>query len=238
MLINIKELIYYLNIHVGSVISVVGSGGKTTLIETLARELSSRCRVCVAASTKMKFPAEDACERLILRGSPQMLKPVECPGIYYVGDEAVPGNKLHGFSPDMVAWAKANTDVILVEADGSHTLPLKGWADYEPVVIPETDTTIGVLPVYLLGKPVDETNVHRFEQFSAITGARRGDVLTVEHLVRVIQSSRGLFGKAVGEKVLFFSQVNSDAAEAAANAIVDAGDFQDIEKIVIGSLRP
>ncbi len=52
MQIHIKELIYYLGLHTGSVVSVVGSGGKTTLITALARELSQRCRVCVAGLHK------------------------------------------------------------------------------------------------------------------------------------------------------------------------------------------
>lgn len=236
MEINIRELIFYLNIHVGSVISVVGSGGKTTLISALARELSKRCRVCVAASTKMKYPGAGECDRLILRVSPQMLQPVTVPGIYYVADEEVPGHKLHGFSQEMVDWARANTDVLLIEADGSRTLPLKGWSDYEPVVIRETDTTIGVMPVFLLGKSVDETNVHRFDAFSQMTGAKRGDILTADHMLRLIESPKGLFGKAVGEKVLFFSQVQSEAQEDMANAIVDAGDLSFINKIIIGCI--
>ena len=236
LVINIRELIFYLNIHIGSVISVVGSGGKTTLISALAQELSKRCRVCVAASTKMKYPGEGNCDRLILRGSPQMLKPVTAPGIYYVADEEVPGHKLHGFSQDMVDWARANTDVLLIEADGSRTLPLKGWSDYEPVVVRETDTTIGVMPVFLLGRPVNPTNIHRFEAFSNITGAKPGDTLTAEHMVRLIDSPDGLFGKAAGEKVLFFSQVYDDVQEAMANAIVDAGEFSFIDKIVIGCI--
>lgn len=234
MVIDLRELIFYLNIHVGSVISVVGSGGKTTLITALARELSKRCRVCVAASTKIEYPGEGDCDRLILRGSPQMLKPVTKPGIYYVADEMSRGHKLHGFSQDMVDWAKANTDVILIEADGSRMRPLKGWADYEPVIIKETDITIGVMPVFLLGKTIDDSKVHRFDQFTRLTGASGGDILTKEHMLRLIESPDGLFGKAVGEKVLFFSQVDDASLEALANEIVDAGDLSFVDKIVIG----
>ncbi len=242
MQIHIKELIYYLGLHTGSVVSVVGSGGKTTLITALARELSRRCRVCVAASTKMEDPGEAAEQNAgnihrILKGSPAMAEPICQPGIYYAADEIAQGHKLHGFSREMVNWAQKNTDVILIEADGSKRLPLKGWADHEPVVVPQTQITIGVIPVYLLGKPVSEENVHRFPLFSQITGAGPGDILTQEHLIRAISHPKGLFGKAVGEKVLFFSQVYDEAMAEAANAIAADPRLDFIDKIVIGYLE-
>ena len=237
MLIDIRELIYYLGLHIGSVVSVVGSGGKTTLIGELAAELSKRCRVCVAASTKMKYPGKEAAS-VILKGNLSMALPLEQPGIYYIADEQVPGHKLHGFSEEMVRWARENTDILLIEADGSHTLPLKGWADYEPVVIPETQITVGVMPVYLLGQPAGPENIHRFPLFSELTGVQEGECLTREHLIRAIADPKGLFGKAVGEKVLFFSQVMDEAMEDEANAIAGDPRLDFIDKIVIGSLKP
>ena len=236
MLIPVRELIYYLGLHIGSVVSVVGSGGKTTLIEALAGELSGRCRVCVAASTKMKYPGDNA--YVILKGSPEQEQPIEAPGIYYVADERTAHHKLHGFSKELSDWAGKHTDIILIEADGAHTKALKGWADYEPVVIEETQITIGVMPVYLLGQPVGEHNIHRFSLFSEMTGAKAGDILTREHLIRAIVSPKGLFGKAVGEKVLFFSQVFDEAMEDEANEIAGDERLNFIDKIVIGSLKP
>lgn len=236
MLINIKEMIYYLGLHTGSVVSVVGSGGKTTLIETLAEELSKRCRVCVAASTKMKYP-ENEQTHVILRGNLSETGALTEPGIYYVADEKAGGGKLHGFSGDTVQWALNNTDIVLIEADGSHTLPLKGWADYEPVVIPQTQITIGVMPVYPLGKKAGPENIHRFSLFSEMTGAVAGDIITKEHLIRAISSPQGLFGKAVGEKVLFFSQVTGEAMEDEANDIAADARLDFIDKIMIGSVR-
>ena len=258
MVIDMRELIYYLGIGRGSVVSVVGSGGKTTLIDGMARWLGQRCRVCVGASTKMHFPTNGA--RVILEKDLQEVHPVmTAPGIIYAGDEAVTADavhiqsqddkvyskpqgdeihtKLHGFSEAVMRWARRYTDVILIEADGAHTRPLKGWAEYEPVIPKETTMTIGVVPVYLVGKKLTEEVVHRFPYFTAITGARPGDILEISHMVSLISHPDGLFGKAVGEKVLFFSQVNSRQGEDTANAIVDSGSFDWIEKIVIGCIR-
>ena len=237
MLIHVKELIYYLGLHVGSVVSVVGSGGKTTLIDVLAKELAGRCRVCVAATTKMKYPGEGL-GPLVLKESLAAAKPPKAPGIYYIADELTGTGKMHGFSQELADWALKHTDILLIEADGSHKLPLKGWSDDEPVVIKETQITIGIMPVYLLGEKIGEKNIHRFPIFSELTGAREGDVLTREHLIRAIISPKGLFGKAQGEKVLFFSQVSDEAMEDEANAIAGDERLDFIDKIMIGSLKP
>ena len=119
MLIHVKELIYYLGLHVGSVVSVVGSGGKTTLIDVLAKELAGRCRVCVAATTKMKYPGEGL-GPLVLKESLAAAKPPKAPGIYYIADELTGTGKMHGFSQELADWALKHTDILLIEADGSH----------------------------------------------------------------------------------------------------------------------
>lgn len=233
---EINDLIRDLGLRAGSVVSVVGSGGKTTLIQSLALELSRQYRVCVAASTKMKDPlAEDGKCYRILKDSLKGQTPPKKPGIYYVADEQLPGPKLHGFSMDLADWALKNTDVILIEADGSRTLPLKGWAEHEPVVIKETQITIGVMPVYVLGMKADEQIIHRFPIFSRLTGVKMGEPLTREHLIRAIARPDGLFGKAVGEKVLYFSQISSETMAEEANTIAGDPRLDFIDKIILGS---
>ncbi len=242
--IFVNELIKELGLHAGSVVSVVGSGGKTTLIRTLARELSRQYRVCVAASTKMRDPlaagdlsagsSPDGKIYRILKDSLKVQAPLDQPGIYYVADEPAPGHKLHGFSRDLAEWAMKNTDVILIEADGSRTLPLKGWAEHEPVVIKETQITIGVIPVYVVGMEADEQIIHRFPIFSRLTGVKKGEPLTREHLIRVITHPEGLFGKAVGEMVLYFSQISDETMAADARAIAADPRLSFIDKIIFG----
>ena len=237
MLLNIEAVIAELDLHKGSIVSVVGSGGKTTLIETLAEALCTQYRVCVAASTHMRVPPADVHRHLILKDQSGLSNPCSLPGIYYAADALVPGGKLSGFSPEMVQWAQTHTDIILIEADGSRSLPLKGWAEYEPVVIRETQMTIGVMPLFLLGQPVGPHNVHRFELFSQLTGAKDGDMLTCGHIVAAITGSRGLFAKAIGKKAMFFSQVNTPELKEAA-ALIAAKLRPDIDPVIIGSLRP
>lgn len=114
------------------VVSVIGSGGKTTLLSTLARELPGPVILC---TTTHIFPfseyplisVEDAGalkaaltrSRVVCLGQPGKDGKLTAP--------ALPFSLLLELAP----W-------VLVEADGSKHLPLKAHASYEPVVPPES----------------------------------------------------------------------------------------------------
>ena len=105
-------------------IAVVGAGGKTTLIYELSRELKKAgYRAAVTTTTHMYREGRY--------------------GFVPVGN-GVSGEKLTGVSPEVPRGMLETYDVVLVEADGSHGLPLKCPASFEPVIPVETDLVIGV----------------------------------------------------------------------------------------------
>jgi probable selenium-dependent hydroxylase accessory protein YqeC len=125
--------------------------------------------------------------------------------------------KLEALPSDTLAEIAPQYDHVLIEGDGSRMLPLKAWADYEPVVPPYTTITVGILPLWTLGMQVSETIIHRLPLFTALTGAEQNQILSVSHLVPVIAGNpqnqrKGLFSAAQGEKILFFNQVETEAA--------------------------
>ena len=65
-------------------------------------------------------------------------------------------------------------DVLLIEADGSKCKPLKGWAEFEPVVLKETTMTIGVITVNELGRVISDENVQRMSLFENLPEGRQG----------------------------------------------------------------
>lgn len=205
---NLVEMAQALNINRGSVISVVGCGGKTTLIERLAEILADDMKVGVATTTKMYIPRKGTYDDIFIRGLRECRGSISSPGIYYFADEMIPG-KIHGFGSYMAAQAKAYMDVILIEADGSSKKPLKGWASYEPVIIDDTTLTIGVLTLKELGNVVTDDNVHRVQEFERLTGASKGDLVQVQHLQAMVNETEGMFRGSKSKKVLLINQIDT-----------------------------
>lgn len=210
------------------VVTVIGSGGKTSLICHLARYFAPKPRgVLITTTTKMFPPAE--VESL--------------PGIDTAGRISKTTGKLEALPTEELAERIAAYDLVLIEGDGSRGLPLKGWAEYEPVVPPFTTVTAGVLPLWPLGKPVSAELIHRLPLFCALTGAAVGETLKIEHLAKVIAgggTEKSLFTAAAGRKILFLNQVEDEASVFQAEklaALLPADFRQRLHGIIAGSVR-
>jgi probable selenium-dependent hydroxylase accessory protein YqeC len=216
------------------VITVVGSGGKTSLLWFLARCFASEYgrRVLVTTTTKMGAPdfQSGTFDHFIDRFNDHFMEgsgfernsgrhyETPEPGVTFAGSHEHGSRKTAALPFDVLAALIRRFDVTLIEGDGSRTLPLKGWADYEPVVVPETTVTVGIIPLWPIGMPVSEAVVHRLPLFTALTGAQVGDLLTAAHFAAAITGvrdgtrRRGLFAEARGKRVLFFNQAETGDA--------------------------
>ena len=227
-----------LTVAQGETATIVGSGGKTALLWLLARHYQHN-RVLVTTTRKIGLP--EATRFGVFRDSDTLLEQAVRPGITLAG-EAAPDKdfvKIGALAPDVLEEARRYFDHIFIEGDGSKTLPLKGWADYEPVVPAFSDCTVGILPLWPLGLAVDETIIHRLPLFCAISGASPGESLTVGHLASAITHPAGLFKDSHGRRVILLNQVEDQQAEATAAQLVDAlgRDFlQGIALVVCGSV--
>ena len=143
------------------VVAIVGSGGKTSLLFRLAEENRAR-RVLVSTTTKMFCPT-----------------PGQAAGIDLLHGGEIDG-KITAPPMERLAAASAEAELTLLECDGSKELPLKGWADHEPLIPAFVSVTVGGLPLWALGMPVDGWTVHRIEQFCRLTGASPGEPVRME----------------------------------------------------------
>ena len=71
-----------------------------------------------------------------------------------VGNGLLENNKVSGISPGQVSLLRRRADYILVEADGSGGLPLKGHLNYEPVIPGATTLIVVVVGADILGKTI------------------------------------------------------------------------------------
>jgi probable selenium-dependent hydroxylase accessory protein YqeC len=161
--------------------------------------------------------------------------------------DAVTG-KYGPLPPELLASLVPGFDHILIEGDGSRQLPLKAWAAYEPVIPAYTTLTIGILPLWPVGLPVSEDIIHRLPLFSALTGAKPGEILRLHHLVPVITGrlrknktgSKGLFSEARGKKILFLNQIEDAPGLKQAEkllSLLPAAFLREIQGIIAGSVQ-
>jgi len=228
------------------IITVIGSGGKTSLIWHLAASFAGRpgYGILVTPATKMLVPSPETKLYDRYYGKNDGLLPEAIPGITLAGYFNKTSGKLESLPSDRLEKMIAGYDLILIEGDGSRGLPLKAWAENEPVIPPFTTLTIGMLPLWPLGKPVSGDLIHRLPLFLALTGAARGEKLQPEHIERLItgrtETGPGLFTKARGKKVLFFNQIEDNKSLEQARIVARhlPMEFRSgLNRIAAGSVR-
>lgn len=195
------EVLKLLNIHISNktVISVVGGGGKTSLVFRLAEEFALLGKkVIVSTTTHMAYEpdrpfAEDG-ETVKVR------KNLEEYG-YTVAASKMTGESIQKIKPlpdGGLQKLRSECDVMILEADGAKGLPLKVPADWEPVIPEMTDMVIGVIGLDCLGKKITDT-VHRPELAAQLLGKSTEDRVTEEDLLKIAGSPFGM-KKNVGNR--------------------------------------
>jgi probable selenium-dependent hydroxylase accessory protein YqeC len=219
-----------------SVITVTGSGGKTTMISQLADQLLvAGKRIVITTTTHIYLPeANNAIT--ILSGSVLAQLKLQYQGIVFAGKSIDSNNKLQGFSNEEISLIlkNPNIDFLIIEGDGSKKLPLKGYASYEPVVPDTTDILISIIGLNALGNVVSEESVHRIDKFEKITGKTSGATIEKQDIVKLILSPNGYFKSRGKKNYLILNQVNDNIYHVA-SAIKDELEKKSvfIDKIII-----
>ncbi len=215
------------------VVSLIGAGGKTSLMFRLARELAGSGRtVLTTTTTNVHFPSKeqspvtlvtDTAEDLVARSGP-LLK--DHPHLS-AGSVAVSGTgKLKGFAATIIdeIWHAGCFDWIIVEADGARQLPIKASDTHEPVIPSVTTCIIHVTGLDALNTPLDDHHVHRAVIFSNNTGLHLGDRVDVRAMAASckleIQKARGLAGSDPAAAA-WFNKADDPLRVAAGHAIAD-----------------
>ena len=153
------------------VTALIGGGGKTTLMYTLAEELRHRGTVVVTTSTHIQRPEQYP----VLTAADDVAAALAEHGAVCVASES-PEGKLCAPALSFEALA-ALADFVLVEADGSKRLPLKAHAPHEPVIPVNARRIIYVVGADGFGRPIRQV-CHRPERYAALCGAAEDDLVT------------------------------------------------------------
>ena len=197
------------------VISVIGGGGKTSLLYRLSRELAADgFRVALTTTTHMMIPQtfpwtesiDDAVH--MLSKEPALivhrvsLDLSEAPGLSKMPSLSEASSKNSdrcvGISAAEYDILRKEADIILVEADGARQLPLKAAAAHEPVIMWDSDYVIAVAGVDAMGRPLQEV-CHRPQLAADYFGLPLDTAVTEEIVVNLLTDPVIGQMKGVGE---------------------------------------
>lgn len=233
-----------LGVQPGEMISLIGAGGKTTILFRLAKEQREKgCKILVTTTTKIFKPSKPHVERLFLvqdvnaliAESRNISRPAVIGAGYGVDDEG----KLLGLPAPWLdeIQESAEFDTILVEADGAASRLFKVPSELEPVIPTLSSLVVWSMALKVIGKPLDANSVHRAERALALLGVSPGTVLSQEHIVQLLSHREGCLKgiPAASRKVALINQADSPeeikAAQKLAGALLPFG----FERAVITS---
>lgn len=170
----------------GHVVSLVGGGGKTTLLYAMAAHCASQgWKVLVTTTTHILCPADGT-----LAQTDAQLQALWARGSYAVVGSPAPKGKLTAPPEADLAHWMAQADAVFLEADGAKHFPCKAPAEQEPVLLPQSDIVLAVAGLSALGHPLKEC-CFRLEQACMLLGVPPEACLTPELLAQLLASEQG-----------------------------------------------
>ena len=237
------------------IITFIGGGGKTSLMNTLGKEFASHGYPTLLTTTthimKPDFLSDESYienEDLgqlanIFTNLKKNTLPLAALGI---PEKVVNSNikwrspssdfceKIAEFSKKFSTKNPYKFLKILCEGDGSKRLPIKLPKDGEPVFFPKTDTVIGVIGLSCLGKSIKET-LFRYELLPNLTSLdnyfikslQSADIVTTDFLYRLCLSEKGLRKNITSQKFcIIFNQADILDEKALAEVITLRNQLQ------------
>jgi probable selenium-dependent hydroxylase accessory protein YqeC len=222
-------------------VSVVGAGGKSTIVFGLGDELTAEgARVIVTTTTKVApdQPAEPISwsaeppdvERALGTGRP-----------VFVASERGEG-KIIGISPAEVdrLFVGTSADHVVVEADGARMMSIKAPAGHEPAIPPASTLVVVVASAAALGRPIAEV-AHRPELVAALLGCDRSHALTEEDVAAVLLHPRGGLSRIpdASRVVMAITHVTDREGESAGRLGEMLASHQRVDRAVsLGAIGP
>ncbi len=219
----------------------VGSGGKTTAIFQLAKELKPL--VVITATSHLGSWQTTMADKHLVAVSKDALKNLETEliGIVLITGE-INSDRTEPVNDEVLGliheYCLNHSIPMLIEADGSRQKALKGWAGHEPPIPDFVDHVVTVAGLSGLGKPLSEGFIHRPELFSEMSGTKVGDTIDSNSLTRVLlhdnSSLKNIPSRA--RRTVLLNQADKPDLQAGARAMSQAL-LSKYQSVVISSLE-
>lgn len=175
----------------GHIISIVGAGGKTSVMYSLAKQFAKQGFKTLVATTTHIYKPEECYAKSISEAEKLWNN-----GRYAVVGKECANGKIE--KADKLESFIEKADAVLIEADGARHLPIKVPRINEPVIYPESDIVIGVVGLDCIGKQFKES-CFGYEYAQNILNVSGEDRITTENIADILTSDKGTF-KSVGNR--------------------------------------
>ncbi len=213
-------------------ISIVGGGGKTSLMFFLAHALRQKgLRVVCTTTTRILKPTTEQSPELVLLDQPGFKQSLQDSlgryGHVTVAQHLLAeGDKLQGLSCSQVESILEYSCVerMIIEADGARNLSFKAPGDNEPVVSQITDLFISMVGLDIIGKTLEDANVFRAGLVSTLTGSPMGDAITPLIVAKLVVHAKGLFKGCPGKarSAFFLNKTDISGGREKALSVIEA----------------
>lgn len=209
-------------------ISLIGGGGKTSLMQALGQYYKQKGRkVLLTTTTKVQSPQFYKWEADWVFSSEEevFLHDVEGPQVVLYAQKCLDVKKLQAPRPEVLDILCRRFDLVICEADGSKQLPLKFHTYRDPVIPDRNDFTIAVMGIWALGE------IARTQTM----GSDSEDIIDSKFLDMLVRSPDGLLKGTVAGRRLVLAN-GAVAADPRAEELKKVKWPEDL-RVLAGSVR-
>lgn len=247
-----------LDVTAGMLVSIVGAGGKTSLMYCLGREIACRGEpALLTTTTKIMYPATSETVDVVLGEETQEtvseVRRRLASGRAVLAGRARLDFKIAGFSPAFVD-ALHNADrawTVIAECDGARGKSLKVPGDQEPPLAESTDIYVVVTGADCLGKPLTSQEIFEPEAVARVAGVDLSATVGADVVVKSVVSRDSYLGRMPPHArccvfinkigVEGFEQAGDDSGRSRVTCAFEAGlalkSHREVERVVYGSLN-
>lgn len=192
---------YLLNEIKGGIVSITGSGGKTSLMILLAQKAKKMgFSVLMSTTTKLAHPndVDYQADYYYLDEKPKAQKSKIC---FWANTD---GRLNKAVSPDLevIEEVSKNFDYVFLEADGSRKLPLKLHREKDPVVLKSSTATICITSLVDYGKKTSEEN------FFYLTKEYENQIIDEKLIQKLLIDAEGIKKRAKGKTFVLINRTD------------------------------
>ncbi len=255
MRIDLKtSLADVLGVSRGDLVSIVGAGGKTSLMYGLGKELSSAGhRTLLTTTTRLLYPRPGEVPSVILgpesdRTAHKITGGLAEAGLLLAGLQKN-DTKIKGFSPEFVERLHSDEDgrTVVAECDGAMGRSLKVPRETEPPIAGSTSVYVVVVGADSFHKPLASAEVFNPEDVARVAGVELDSEVSQPVLMEAILSPESYLGrKPTGARLaILINKVDTGRFDKhcfrGGGSPLSIGlalkEHPDVDRVVIGSLR-